>query len=233
MRFFSVSIYTDKLVNYFLYVYSVGMLKTNFRVSKIKIFIMKKIFTILTVVALATTTSFSQAQFGIKVGFNNSAIGSSDSDMNELISSKSGMQFGGIAMFELSDAIQLRTGAIYSQKGATLLDEITVALDYLEVPADFAFMLGDGGFSLSAGPYFAFLMSSKYKFDGESEDMEDMNSMDLGLNFGASYLINEQILIDARYGMGLMNLDSDSDSDETILNGALQISVGYMFGGGY
>ena len=192
---------------------------------------MKKLFTILTVVALTATISFAQVQFGIKAGFNNSAVGSSDSDMNEAISSKSGMQFGGIAMFELSDAIQLRTGAIYSQKGATLLDEITFALDYLEVPADFAFMLGDGGFALSAGPYFAFLMSSKVKLDGESEDMEDMNSLDIGLNFGASYLVNEQILIDARYGMGLTNISSDSDSEETILNGALQISVGYVFGG--
>ena len=191
---------------------------------------MKKLFTILTVVALTATISFAQVQFGIKAGFNNSAVGSSDSDMNEAISSKSGMQFGGIAMFELSDAIQLRTGAIYSQKGATLLDEITFALDYLEVPADFAFMLGDGGFALSAGPYFAFLMSSKLKFEGESDDMEDISAMDIGLNFGASYLINEQILIDARYGMGLMNLDSDSDSDVTMLNGALQISVGYVFG---
>jgi hypothetical protein len=192
---------------------------------------MKKLFTILTVVALTATISFAQVQFGIKAGFNNSAVGSSDSDMNEAISSKSGMQFGGIAMFELSDAIQLRTGAIYSQKGATLLDEITFALDYLEVPADFAFMLGDGGFALSAGPYFAFLMSSKVKLDGESEDMEDMNSLDIGLNFGASYLVNEQILIDARYGMGLTNISSDSDSEETMLNGALQISVGYVFGG--
>ena len=193
---------------------------------------MKKLFTILTVVALTTTISFAQAQFGIKAGFNNSAIGSSDSDINELLSSKSGMQLGGTAMFELSDAIQLRTGALYSQKGATLDFlglEVTMAYDYLEVPVDFAFMLGDGGFALSAGPYFAFLMSAKMKADGESEDIEDTSAMDMGLNFGASYLINESILIDARYGMGLMNIDS-SDSDETILNGALQISVGYVFG---
>jgi hypothetical protein len=198
---------------------------------------MKKLFTILTVVALTTTISFAQAQFGIKAGFNSSAIGTSDADINEFFSSKSGIQLGGSAIFELSDAIQLRTGALYSQKGTTIdffgLAKATMALDYLEVPVDFAFMLGDGGFSLSAGPYFAFLMSAKVKADGESEDMEDVSGMDLGLNFGASYLINEQILIDARYGMGLMNLDSDSDSDETILNGALQISVGYMFGGGY
>jgi len=196
---------------------------------------MKKLFTILTVVALTTTISFAQAQFGIKAGFNNSAVGSSDSDMNEAISSKSGMQFGGVAMFELSDAIQLRTGALYSQKGATLdflgLAKVTMALDYLEVPVDFAFMLGDGGFALSTGPYFAFLMSSKLKFEGESDDMEDISAMDIGLNFGASYLINEQILIDARYGMGLMDITNDDTmGDEVSVNGVLQISVGYVFG---
>ena len=194
---------------------------------------MKKLFTILTVVALTTTISFAQAQFGIKAGFNSSAIGTSESELNEMMSSRIGLQFGGVVTIPFTDAVQLRTGAIYNQKGATidfLEGDITLALDYLEVPVDFAFMLGDGGFALSAGPYFAFVMSAKAKLDGESEDIEDISGMDLGLNFGASYLINEQILIDARYGMGLMNLDSDSDSDETILNGALQISVGYVFG---
>ena len=141
-------------------------------------------------------------------------------------------------MFELSDAMQLRTGALYSQKGATLDflgSDITMALDYLEVPVDFAFMLGDGGFALSAGPYFAFLMSAKAKADGESEDIENISGMDLGLNFGASYLINEQILIDARYGMGLTNLSDDSTiaDDYVELNGVLSVSFAYMFGGGY
>jgi len=195
---------------------------------------MKKLFTILTVVALTTTVSFAQAQFGIKAGLNIAAVGSSEDEAPE--DARMGMQLGGIAMFDLSDAVQLRTGLTYSQKGAAEKDflgsgeDLVFALDYLEVPVDFAFMLGDGGFALSAGPYFAFLMSAKVKSDGESEDMEDVSAMDMGLNFGASYLINEQILIDARYGMGLMNLNSDSDSDETILNGALQVSVGYVFG---
>jgi hypothetical protein len=43
---------------------------------------MKKIFTILTVVALTTTISFAQVQFGVKAGFNSSAIGTSEADVN-------------------------------------------------------------------------------------------------------------------------------------------------------
>ena len=199
---------------------------------------MKKIFTILTVVALTTTISFAQAQFGIKAGFNSSAIGTSESELNEMMSSRIGLQFGGVVTIPFTDAVQLRTGAIYNQKGATidfLEGDITLALDYLEVPVDFAFMLGDGGFALSAGPYFAFLMSSKVKFDGESEDFDDAKAMDVGLNFGASFTIQESMIIDARYGMGLTNLSDDSTlaDDYVELNGVLSVSFAYMFGGGY
>ena len=199
---------------------------------------MKKLFTILTVVALTTTISFAQAQFGIKAGFNSSAIGTSESELNEMMSSRIGLQFGGVVTIPFTDAVQLRTGAIYNQKGATidfLEGDITLALDYLEVPVDFAFMLGDGGFALSAGPYFAFLMSSKVKFDGESEDFDDAKAMDVGLNFGASFTIQESMIIDARYGMGLINLSDDSTlaDDYVELNGVLSVSFAYMFGGGY
>ena len=82
-----------------------GMLKTNFRVGEIKIFNMKKLFTILTVVALTTTISFAQVQFGIKAGFNSSAIGSSDADFNEVMSSKMGMKFGFATTIPFGDVV--------------------------------------------------------------------------------------------------------------------------------
>jgi len=204
---------------------------------------MKKLFTILTVFALTTTISFAQAQFGIKAGLNIAAVGSSEDGGPE--DARMGMQLGGIAMFGLSDAVQLRTGLTYSQKGAAFAKEtgmetdLVYAFDYLEVPIDFAFNLGDGGFTLSAGPYLAFLMGANAKYDGDTEDINKdddlINGMDFGLNLGMSFLINESILIDARYGMGLSDItsaeDSDGDDYSTDVNGALQISVGYVFGG--
>tara|TARA_B100000780_G_scaffold104741_1_gene73309 strand:+ start:492 stop:1097 length:606 start_codon:yes stop_codon:yes gene_type:complete len=200
---------------------------------------MKKFFTILTVVAFTTTISFAQAQFGIKAGLNIAAIGSSEDGAPE--DARMGMQLGGIAMFGLSDAVQLRTGLTYTQKGASNAKEdgmetdVIFAMDYLEVPIDFAFMLGDGGFSLSAGPYIAFLMGANTKYDGETvnfnEDNDMINGMDFGLNLGMSFLINEQILIDAKYGMGLSDITNDEYmGDEVSVNGVLQISVGYVFG---
>tara|TARA_B110000003_G_scaffold198959_1_gene197634 strand:- start:86 stop:448 length:363 start_codon:yes stop_codon:yes gene_type:complete len=116
--------------------------------------------------------------------------------------------------------------------------DLIYAFDYLEVPIDFAFNLGDGGFALSAGPYLAFLMGANTKYDGDTEDINKdndvINGMDFGLNLGMSFLINESLLIDARYGMGLSDItsaeDIDGDDYSTDVNGALQISIGYVFG---
>ena len=87
-------------------------------------------------------------------------------------------------------------------------------------------------FSLNAGSYLAFAMNKEARFDGDSEDLEalvgDISGMDFGLDFGASYLINETMLLDIKYGMGLGNL-IDDDVDEVALNGALQFSVAYVF----
>ena len=94
---------------------------------------------------------------------------------------------------------------------------------------DFAFKIGDNGFSLNAGSYLAFLLGAELRFDGESDAAEDISALDFGLDFGASYLINETILLDIKYGMGLGNLIDDDDVDEVALNGALQFSVAYVF----
>ena len=107
-------------------------------------------------------------------------------------------------------------------------------MDYLEVPVDFAFMLGSGGFGLSVGPYFAFLLSANAKANGESASFaDDVKNIDAGLNFGASFTIQETMIIDTRYGMGLSNISEGSDlySDYIELNGVFSISFAYMFGG--
>ena len=195
---------------------------------------MKKLFTLLFVFVLATEFTFSQT-FGLKLGFNSSAIGVSEDDLlPDDQQARAGFQIGGLAVIEVSDIADFRTGLTYTQKGASWdvdgsSSDLVFALDYLEVPLDFAFKIGDNGFSLNAGSYLAFLLGAELRFDGESDDAEDISAMDFGLDFGASYLINETILLDIKYGMGLGNLIDDDDVDGTALNGALQFSVAYVF----
>jgi hypothetical protein len=55
--------------------------------------------------------------------------------------------------------------------------------------------------------------------------------MDMELNFGASFTISESMTIDARYSMGLMDITGDDLGDDVDVNGGLQISFAYTFGG--
>jgi hypothetical protein len=216
---------------------------------------MKKIFTILTVVALTTTISFAQAQFGGVAGLNSSAIGSTESDDGLAFEEgRLGMHLGGVAHITLGDVMQLRTGLIYSQKGASdsetdggYTTDVTFKLDYLEIPIEAAFVIGEV-FALSAGPYIAFAMNKSVAIDtdvpgvdiaGQEELLSELldeyvGGMDFGLNFGASYTIAETYMIGTKYSMGLTDiLDEDldpGDTDEIWINGCFSISFGYVFG---
>jgi len=141
---------------------------------------MKKLFTILCLSAITIIAS-AQIQFGPVLGFNLSNVVSSDAFLGintpgfiDERSSATGMHFGGVITFPLSDLLLIKTGLIYSQKGGgekLILDQtfsggggatgslgFDYNLDYLEIPVDVAFKLGDE-FTLSAGPYIAIVMN--------------------------------------------------------------------------
>ena len=233
MSFYSIRIYTDKIVIYFLYVYRLGMLKTNFRVGEIKIFNMKKLFTILTVVALATTTSF--AQFSAKAGLNMANIVSNDDDADNGM--KLGMIIGGNYSMELSDAMNLDVSVAFKQSGTKETEDftggsstMTYSLNYLDISPSLSFNVSDA-MALSFGPYLAFAMSGKVTGEtiitngpttSTSESIEfgemtlegamngtgpdGISAMDFGINIGASFSINDAMSVSAGYALGLTNL---------------------------
>ena len=189
---------------------------------------MKKLFTILTVVTLTTTISFAQAQFGATAGLNMVNI-SGDDDVDADM--KIGMHVGVSASFELSDAMTLKTGALYSMKGAQMDfggETLKFNLSYIEIPANLSFAVSDQ-MSLMAGPYIGLLMGATMTMDGESEDLEDMAGMDFGINIGAGFAVTEVISINAGYQMGLTSLDEDGDGDAK--NSNIHIGMTYSFGG--
>ena len=131
---------------------------------------MKKLFTILTVVALATTTSF--AQISVKAGTNLSNMSTNVDQDNSM---KVGMIFGANYRLGLSDAMSLDMSVAYKQSGAQnsasatvggVTTEVTgtVALDYLDISPMLSFNLADA-FSLSVGPYIAFAVSGNNEVD--------------------------------------------------------------------
>lgn len=193
---------------------------------------MKKLFTILTVIALTTTVSY--AQFSAKAGLNMANIVSNDNDSENGM--KLGMIIGGNYAMELSDAMSLDVSLTFKQSGTKESDEETsggvtmkstqtIALNYLDVSPSLSFNVSDA-MSLSVGPYVAFALSGNLKWEysaegngvdesgseseaidfGDGDDDDGIKAMDFGLNIGASYSINDAMSVSAGYALGLTNL---------------------------
>ena len=197
---------------------------------------MKKLFTILTVVVLSTTMSFAQVQFGGTAGLNMANVSGDDMEGDMKI----GMHVGVSAAFELSDAMTLKTGALYSTKGTQ--DEesgmkMSYNLSYIEIPVNLSFSVSDQ-ISLMAGPYIGLLMGAEVEvsgtgglFDGTIDMKDDTRAMDFGINVGAGFAVTEAISINVGYQMGLASLDSEGDSNSK--NSNIHLGMTYSFGGGY
>jgi len=183
---------------------------------------MKKLFTILCAAVLTLSMS-AQTQFGATAGLNMSNITGDDSgDM------KPGMHVGVSVEITLSDAMNLKTGALYSMKG-TQEGDASITLSYIEIPMNLSFGVSDQ-MSLTAGPYIGLLMAANVDLGGLSVDISDeMAGMDFGIGVGAAFAVSEVISINAGYQMGLTALDKDGDGDAK--NSNIHIGMTYSFGG--
>ena len=185
---------------------------------------MKKIFTMLLIVVLVPTISSAQTQYGAVVGLNFANVSGDDIEDSKM---RLGIRLGASFSRELSDAVMLNTGLLYSVKGfsyeidvvnlstlATEKVDANMSFNYLEIPVNLAFSVADQ-FSLMAGFYSAFLVGITYTVDGEDVDVDtdDFSSIDFGIGLGADFSITDAISLNAGYQIGLAELDEDGDVD--------------------
>lgn len=182
---------------------------------------MKKLVCVL-VVALITTVGV-QAQnvaFGAKAGLNFASL--SGDDVEEL-GTVTSFHLGLIAEIMVTEKFAVQPEILYSGQGASE-DDYTLTLDYITVPVMAKFFVAPG-LSLEAGPQIAFNVRSEHEFDGESEEVEDIESIDFGGGIGLGYEFAQRIFVQARYVMGFTNVLENVDAK----NNVLQLSVGYKF----
>ncbi len=195
---------------------------------------MKKLFTILAVVSLATTTSF--AQFSAKAGLNMANITTNDDDADNGM--KLGLIIGGNYSVEMSDNMNLDIAVTFKQSGTkqtsesstggiTVKSSYTVALNYLDISPSLSYLASDA-FALSFGPYLAYAMSGNVESEitisgggsgidgtttdsesikfGDGDDDDGIKAMDFGINIGATYSVSDAMSVSAGYSLGLSNL---------------------------
>jgi len=166
---------------------------------------------------------------GIKGGVNFYDI---NNDNNVSYDSKLGFNLGLLGHIHVAKHFALQPEIQYSAQGAKYTNDNgdnKINLNYINVPVLLQYMW-DNGFRLQAGPQAGILVSAKSENNDTKVDIKNnYKPLDLGLSFGASYIHpSTGIGIDARYNLGLSNINKNGDVNST--NRGFQLSLFYIFG---
>ena len=183
--------------------------------------------------ALVSIVSYSQISWNAKVGMNMSNFtGDMDTDM------RIGFNVGVGMEYQFSDMWSIQPSLMFTQKGAKQ-DEVKMNPMYLEIPvlAAARFAIADNqNIVVKAGPYFAFGIAGKEKYEaggesekidifGDGDDQAGMKRFDAGIGVGVAYEINK-FFIDLTGEFGIAKLN---DGDGSGKNMNFSIGVGYKF----
>jgi len=184
---------------------------------------MKKLCLLLIVVVVSLQASAQvQVALGLKAGINVSKLNNDDLESSSI----TGFHGGAFALFKLT-AIGIQPELLFSQQGSKVEDisgdPQDLKMSYMTIPVMIKFYL-PGGFNLQAGPQFGFLNSAE--FDGV-DIKDDLKSSDLSANVGVAWDAPFGLVFDARYNIGLSDINDSDNIDGELKSGVFQFSVGY------
>ena len=215
------------------------------------------IFTLLISNAMAQSGEMGKTTFAILGGVNfqnlNGEDNSGDKLENDLIV---GYHFGVNTQIPVAPEFYFQPGLQFSTKGAkNKVSAITntFKLSYVELPLNFVYkaQLGTGYFMLGLGPYVAYGVGGKAKYEGGSVSAESdikfknevvsgdpatttyFKPFDAGGNIFFGYEIAGGLFLQLNAQLGMINIRPDSylnpDDDSTIKNTGYGLSLGYRF----
>ena len=185
----------------------------------------------------------AQVNFGVLGGINLSSYDIDPLEGGLELSNFTAFGFGGVLDYCFNEFITLHIEPMYLQKGVNgewSMYKTEMKLAYLEIPLMLKYAFGSSEIKpyLMAGPTIGYLLSAKGKVSGggylEEDDMKDVSkSFDFGLGFGVGVSVpisNNSIFLEARYALGLTNVNDDPDDPETdVKSKGIQIFAGITF----
>lgn len=163
-----------------------------------------------------------EIKFGVKAGPQITNL--TGDDMYDELDSKFGFHAGVYANIKFGgDQFAFQPELLFSTQGAKT-DNTKLNLTYLNVPLMVKWYAYEG-FNVEFGPQVGFNMSAKAKYDDHSADIDDIETIDFGLNIGAGYELESGINFGIRYGLGLTEIAKE----EGPKNSVFSLSVGYTF----
>ena len=173
---------------------------------------------------LALSAQDMHPHFGLKAGVNFANINlESDADLTN----KTSFYLGALAHLHISQHFAVQPELMYSGQGAKYDESgAKINLNYINLPILAQYMTGSG-FRFQTGPQVGALVSAKVKNDDDGTDIKDeYKKIDFSWAFGASYVSNSGLGIDARYNLGLSNIN---DGTSKIQNRVFQVGLFYQF----
>jgi hypothetical protein len=179
-----------------------------------------------TTLLITTVVSSQSINLGLKGGLN---VYNINNDNNSEYDSKVGFHAGLIGHIHLTRQFAVQPELVYSVQGAKYTNggvESKLNLGYINIPVLLQYMF-DNGFRLQAGPQIGFMLNAKREVGDIKTDVKDgFKTVDLGLGFGAGYVTPSGFGIDARYNLGLSNINENDAVKST--NRGFQAGVFYL-----
>ncbi|HPE28940.1 MAG TPA: porin family protein [Candidatus Mcinerneyibacteriales bacterium] len=195
----------------------------------------KMIFVVLALILVVGLVQASDMRFGAKAGLTLGNINKDVEDMGMPAEAdkkmRMGMTFGAMMHMPVGENMVFMAEGAYIQKGVGVEfmdEEMTMKIDYLQFDALMKYAFADA-FGIYAGPGFGFVMAAEQEYPGGSMDIKDfVKSSEFSLNFGAQFMATENIVLDARYNMGLTTIPDEEEAPE-VMSRTISLTVGYLF----
>lgn len=193
---------------------------------------MRKIILLVVLISYSSIGN-SQVGFGVKGGLNLSDFSYSNIYYGDAYHSKTDFNLGIMFSVPLSPVFYIQPEIVYSRQGAILndvQDNITLRFnyDYMNIPV-LAKYQSKGGFFIETGPQFGLLLTA-----ADSKNIVDQigysNAFEFAWATGLGYKIPKINLgFDARYNIGISNVNSDYTFAGPMHNSVYQFDVFYFF----
>jgi hypothetical protein len=215
----------------------------------------------LLVLGFSAKAQLSGLSFGLRGGVDFQTFNGKDMNNDPLkLSMVPRFNLGVTADFPIAPDFYFQPGVLFTTKGAKSKDTFLgmdmsaeYNLSYIELPFSLLYkpMLGSGRFILGFGPYLAFGVGGKVKYEinnvstdekivfgneyesANPNDMKYFKSLDYGANLFFGYEFSGGISIQLNTQLGLAKINADNtlapDSKTAFKNTGVGLSVGYLF----
>ena len=195
---------------------------------------MKKISLFTLLVMAGFILHAQQANFALKGGLNLATW--SNNSSSATYQNRVGFHAGLLSQIHLSPYFAVQPEVVYSSQGTKYRvsnQEHNLKLNYINIPLMLQAKVG-GGLYAQAGPQLGFLIGTEDKVNDVETGFfttDDFKKNDVALGFGLGYSGTSPIGVDARYNLGLTNINMGGNNK--IKNNVLQVGLTYRLGGGF